>query len=289
MNLARAIDLDTIRTNYDLIPSQVNGKLKEKITGRFGLDTDHIKVSNSSLGLLRALIDQLNGDVGVFAPDYFEFFQVAEEIDKLHSGLAGVLLSNPNNPTGQYKDLHELVRSTRDNNSLLIVDEAYIEFVGEELSAANFVLLNPHVVVLRTFSKFYGIKEDKVGYVIGAPDLIADLDVNELSEYALLNAESRYNAVNKNDALHDVRIRRDILRGLITNVTTKIVDSDANFLMAKNGEYGLKNLLDDIDVSVVDLNKTPGVEDLGYVRIAVGSYEQLGQLKRRICELKTQL
>ena len=61
MNLARAIDLDTIRTNYDLIPSQVNGKLKEKISAADYVLNDFSDEENESLEkITNSIIDSIS-------------------------------------------------------------------------------------------------------------------------------------------------------------------------------------------------------------------------------------
>ena len=88
--------------------------------------------------------------------------------------LALIMLVTPNNPTGaaaSMQDLEEL--RTLAPNALLVVDHAYVEFGGEDLTERA-LALQP-AVVLRTFSKAWGLAGLRLGYVIGAPEILEQL------------------------------------------------------------------------------------------------------------------
>jgi histidinol-phosphate/aromatic aminotransferase/cobyric acid decarboxylase-like protein len=81
---------------------------------------------------------------------------------------------NPNNPTGTLtarKDL-EYILANKPKDAVLIVDEAYVHFSGMENSSMDFVRDGKDVVILRTFSKIYGMAGLRAGAAYGRPDLV---------------------------------------------------------------------------------------------------------------------
>ena len=83
----------------------------------------------------------------------------------------------PNNPTGTltpHSDIEQLVAG-KPKGSVVLVDEAYIHF-SDGVPATDLVKANQDVIVLRTFSKIYGMAGIRCGLAIGRPDLLAKLD-----------------------------------------------------------------------------------------------------------------
>jgi histidinol-phosphate aminotransferase len=91
-----------------------------------------------------------------------------------------VFLANPNNPTGAYLGRSELERliSAVPEQALVVLDEAYVEFVEAEdfISGTELRALHPNLVILRTFSKAYGLAALRVGYGIARAKLVDYLD-----------------------------------------------------------------------------------------------------------------
>ena len=91
---------------------------------------------------------------------------------------AGVYyICNPNNPTGTLtprKDL-EYILAHKQKDAILVVDEAYIHFSGRDSMSTDLVKADKDVVVLRTFSKIYGMAGLRAGAAYGRPDLLAQL------------------------------------------------------------------------------------------------------------------
>ncbi|QGN55058.1 histidinol-phosphate transaminase [Novosphingobium sp. Gsoil 351] len=87
-----------------------------------------------------------------------------------------VLLDNPNNPVGSWLPAPEVARlhAALPRDVLLIIDQAYAEFLGEDEDDGGLALAARHdnVLVSRTFSKAYGLAGERVGWVTGAPALI---------------------------------------------------------------------------------------------------------------------
>ena len=91
-----------------------------------------------------------------------------------------IFVCNPNNPTSTVVDPYALARfvETVPPHILIAIDEAYVEYIRDGMLPDSLELARAHsnVVVLRTFSKAYGLAGLRVGYAIGQPDLITALD-----------------------------------------------------------------------------------------------------------------
>ncbi len=89
-------------------------------------------------------------------------------------------ICNPNNPTGTMTSRadFEYILANKKKDAVLIIDEAYVHFAGPEMMSTELVRQDKDVVVLRTFSKIYGMAGLRAGALYGRPDLLA-----KVSEY----------------------------------------------------------------------------------------------------------
>ena len=91
-----------------------------------------------------------------------------EELAQLVERNSVVFFCNPNNPDGKFygiRELRPLIDATNDKKALLVIDEAFIDFVKNAESPEG-----ENIVKLRTFTKSYGLPGIRVGYVLGFPD-----------------------------------------------------------------------------------------------------------------------
>jgi histidinol-phosphate/aromatic aminotransferase/cobyric acid decarboxylase-like protein len=98
-----------------------------------------------------------------------------EAMIKADSNAGAFYICNPNNPTGTLtsrKDF-EYILANKPKDSVLIIDEAYVHFSGPENYSTELVRQDKDVVVLRTFSKIYGMAGLRAGVLYGRPDLLA--------------------------------------------------------------------------------------------------------------------
>jgi histidinol-phosphate aminotransferase len=90
-----------------------------------------------------------------------------------------IFVCNPNNPTSTVVDPDALARFVEavPSDILIALDEAYVEYITDDMLPDSFGLVRAHsnVVVLRTFSKAYGLAGLRVGYAVGDPDIITAL------------------------------------------------------------------------------------------------------------------
>ena len=119
-----------------------------------------------------------------------------------------IFIANPNNPTGTYVTTSELLHFIGNvpRYMLIVLDEAYYEYVTESDYPDTLDLLKKHdnILILRTFSKMYGLAGLRIGYAIGSPKVISDLhktkepfNVNAVAQVAALGALGDHEFVEK--------------------------------------------------------------------------------------------
>jgi len=156
-----------------------------------------------------------------------------------------VLVCTPNNPTGpavRAAELEAFVDAVP-RSVLIVLDEAYVEFVRDPDAAQALAVLaaNPNVVVLRTFSKAYGLAGLRVGFAVASPRLAAGIraastpfGVSELAQVAALaSLRVRDELLIRVDAIVAERAR--LLDGLRAQAWP-VPDSQANFVWLPLGD-----------------------------------------------------
>ena len=100
-----------------------------------------------------------------------------------------IIICNPNNPTGTETSTDDIAAIAEATNSLVVVDEAYIEFGGQ--SCIPLMDKYPNLLVMRTFSKAFGLAGMRVGYLLASPKVVKELlrikqpfNVNSFSQLA---------------------------------------------------------------------------------------------------------
>ncbi|HNV85347.1 MAG TPA: histidinol-phosphate transaminase [Candidatus Omnitrophota bacterium] len=190
-----------------------------------------------------------------------------------------VFIANPNNPTGTYvsrPELDEFLDSVP-QNVLICLDEAYDDFVeAEDFPDSLFYvkLERPNVIVLRTFSKSYGLAGLRIGYGIACAALIEYLgkvrqpfNVNSLAQYAALAALDDEDYLNKTKRV--VSEGRDYLYRKLDRLKVKYIPSQANFILI-DAEYNADNVFQALlrRGIVVRSMRAYGLKD--YIRVSVG-------------------
>ena len=178
-------------------PDPASTALTEAIAGRYGLAAEQVAVGAGSVALCQQLVNATatTGDEVVFAWRSFEAYPIVARLadatprpvplttdgeHDLDAMLAAVrprtrlvFVCNPNNPTGRTIPAGDLAAFIAEvpPDVLVVLDEAYAEFVRDPAFASATTLLDAHanVCVLRTFSKAYGLAGLRIGYALGHP------------------------------------------------------------------------------------------------------------------------
>ena len=159
-----------------------------------------------------------------------------------------VIICNPNNPTGTYNTVGEFTAfldAVRDD-VIVAVDEAYYEYVTAEdyPQALPMLASHPNLVILRTFSKIHSLAGLRVGYGVGHPGLIGELQ--KTREPFNVNMLSQAAAIACLDEWHEVAGRRDRNReqldwmeGELARLGLEVVPSQTNFVLVRcEGQAG---------------------------------------------------
>lgn len=151
-----------------------------------------------------------------------------------------IFLATPNNPTGLRLDKTELdgFAGSLKRNTLLILDNAYQEYTDDPADDEGLALMkkSENVIVLRTFSKIYGLASLRVGYALAAPRLIDYLNRVKLpfnvSGMAQMAARIMVNETKfvEESAAHNRRERTRLLQAF-TDLGVQVLPSQANFLL----------------------------------------------------------
>jgi histidinol-phosphate aminotransferase len=188
---------------------------------------------------------------------------------------AVVYLCNPNNPTGTILtgDAIEWLAATVPDRVLVVVDEAYHDFVNDPSyrTALPLAIERPNVIVLRTFSKIFGLAAHRIGYAVGQPGTIAELrktqipfSVGEVAQAAA--AASLRDAAEHRRRVEANAVGRHHLLGVLEERGLLHSESHANFVYLRIGD-------DSLAVSDEFLRRGVIIRPLsrGWLRVTVGN------------------
>ena len=189
-----------------------------------------------------------------------------------------VFVANPNNPTGTTASREELTRFVNavPANVLLALDEAYIEFLNEPLDLLPEIRSGskPNLLLMRTFSKIYGLAGLRIGYGIGHPDFIAALE--KIRQPFNINSVAQAGALAAlDDTKHVEKTRKINLRGLRLYARTfrklglEFIPSQANFILVRVGDG--QRVFGELQKLGVIVRPMGGYQLPEWVRITVGT------------------
>jgi histidinol-phosphate aminotransferase len=204
-----------------------------------------------------------------------------------------VFAANPNNPTGTSARREDLARfvAAVPENVLVALDEAYIEFLDEPLDLVSEIRGNQrrNLVLMRTFSKIYGLAGLRLGYGIGHPDLIAEFE--KIRQPFNINAVAQAGALAAlDDTAHAEKTRRINSRGLkfyaraFRKLGLEFIPSSANFILVRVGEG--QRVFNEMQRLGVIVRPMGGYQLPEWIRISIGTPKEN---KRCLEALKTAL
>lgn len=295
-----------------LYPDPDASELCRALAARFGVEREQIFVGNGSDEVL-AFAFQAFFDAGAeivfpdvtysFYPVYANMFGVryrtvplkadfTVDVDGLCGGNDGVVIANPNAPTGIELPQSELIRILERNpDVVVIVDEAYVDFGGT--SAVPLVEKYPNLLVVQTFSKSRSLAGARIGFAVGNANLIAGLNCvkNSINSYTL----DRLAIAAGTAAVEDENYFRQCCdmvmedRAYVTNGLTDlgfaVYPSKTNFVFATHPGVSAKVLFaglreKGILVRYFDL---PRIDNC--LRISIGTHEEMTALLDAMAEL----
>lgn len=237
------------------------------------------------------------GATPVEAPDHDFAIDVDALLDAVTKHTRVVFVANPNNPTGTFLAPAEIARlhAGLPGDVLLVVDEAYAEYIDPALQTAAFDLAAAHdnVLVTRTFSKIYGLAGERVGWATGAPALIDVLNrirgafnitaSGQKAALAALGDQAFVTASREHNAAERARLSRAI--AALGNHGLSTTPSEANFLLVHfAGAVTATQALDALADAGYAVRYLPGQGLPNALRITIG---KTGDMTRVIAALRT--
>jgi histidinol-phosphate aminotransferase len=253
----RAETGDTLR----LYPDPNADRLKETVASYFSVTPQQVFVGNGSdevlahvfLGLLKHDKPVLFPDITYsFYPVYCGLYDVAYETVPLAEAFeirpadysrpnGGIIFPNPNAPTGRALALADIERILAANpDSVVVVDEAYVDFGGE--TAMPLVATYPNLLVVQTLSKSRSLAGLRVGFAVGHADLIEALErvKNSFNSYPLDRLAIAGAVAAMEDKQHFERTRQAVIESRerlvkeLTSLGFEVLPSAANFIFARH-------------------------------------------------------
>ncbi|MCK5221174.1 MAG: histidinol-phosphate transaminase [Candidatus Aminicenantes bacterium] len=168
-------------------------------------------------------------------------FSLRNIMDKIDESVKIIFLTNPNNPTGTIVDGKEIAKFIENvpENILIILDNAYEEYVSKDadyLTGLEYINTKKNVIVLRTFSKVYGLAGLRIGYALGHPETLsmlsrvkAPFNVTRIAQNAALESLKSDDFKNKSYELN--KKNKSLLLSQMSALGIKTIPSETNFLM----------------------------------------------------------
>jgi histidinol-phosphate aminotransferase len=248
-------------TSSNRYPDNRSAELADALAKSLGVTVEHVLVGCGSVALCHDLVTVTCTDPAdevVMAWRSFETYPIAaaiagaravqvplrehtHDLQALAAAIGShtrlVFVCNPNNPTGTVVQPDELERflDAVPPHVLIVLDEAYIEFAHTDVDGVELGRARPNVLVLRTFSKAYGLAGLRVGYAVGDPSVITALgrvhvpfSVNRLAQAAACASLSARDELLAR--AHGVVAERERVRSALLAAGFAVPPSETNFV-----------------------------------------------------------
>lgn len=303
--------LEAIRAAVDgslrLYPSPTAAPAREAIAGRFGVDPSHVAVGNGGDELIDMCLSAFAGagDSVAFPTPTYPLF---EPLCRIHEARASMhpteqpselppslaadpsplkFVVNPNSPTGALFDAAAVEAVVAASSGVVAVDEAYVDFAPR--SCVELLQRHDNMLVLRTFSKSYALAGMRIGFALGAPELIEALDAVKdsynVDRLAIVAAAAAIEDEAHHRALVDEVVRnRAELSSELAKLGFELVPSATNFVFCRPPRPAIEVAtgLRERKILVRHYDRDPIA---GWLRITVGTRDQHAALLAALKEV----
>ncbi|MDE5560238.1 MAG: aminotransferase class I/II-fold pyridoxal phosphate-dependent enzyme [Bacteroidaceae bacterium] len=302
---------DELKANFDILLTEypsgmlVNSMIAAK---NFGISQDYVVVGNGAAELIKSLMEQLHGRVGVIYPTFEEYpnrlakeriVQYIADNDTLSydaddlmaffgdKEIGTLLLINPDNPSGNFIDMDGVLRLADwcDGNGItFVVDESFVDFSEgfEHNSLLHDEILEVHrLVVMKSISKSFGVPGLRLGILACADrQLICRMrkdvsiwNINSFAEF-YMQIYGKY-AADYTAACHRFISERERFGGLLRQITfLRVLPSQAIYFCCEvsdrdpSAELAM-SLLEGYDIMIKDCGSKSTLKDRNYIRMSV--------------------
>lgn len=297
----QGMDADVLR----LYPDPTIKLLVEELAHFYHLSKEQVFVGVGSDDVLAiAFMTFFNSEKPIIFPDitysfypvWCDLFRIPYQTQVLDSNLrlvkkdyykenGGVIIANPNAPTSVYEEvsvIEDIIKHNQD--SIVIVDEAYVDFGGE--SALDLISKYENLLVVQTFSKSRSMAGMRIGYAMGNPALIKALnDVKYSFNSYTMNATAIMTGV---EAVKDIEYFYECNKKIIATrgktgerlreLGFSFPESGANFIFATHAFIPAKEIFEALRSNNIYVRyfNLPRINN--YLRISIGTDEEMDQL-----------
>ena len=293
-----SLDTDAFR----LYPDPASSVLVKALADQYQVGEDQVFVGVGSDDVLSlCFLTFFNSDKPILFPDitysfykvWAQLYRIPYECPKLNEDFrivkedyyrenGGVIFPNPNAPTAVYEELdfiEDILEHNRD--SIVIVDEAYVDFAGR--SAIELIGRYDNLIVTQTFSKARSMAGMRIGYAIADPELIRCLnDVKySFNSYTMSRAALVCGAVAVKDREYFEENVRKIIRTRewakeeLKSLGFVMTDSKANFIFARHPGYDAGTLFEELRAEHIYVRHWDEERIGQYLRITVGTDDEM--------------
>lgn len=290
-----------------LYPDDSFYALKKKISTKFKVDEKQILFGNGSVEIMLQLaLAFVNPGETIIAPKYsFIMYKVVGNImganvieppihkdgyidldnilDVMPQDTKIIFIANPNNPTGNMIPLEKIEQFMKKvtKDVIIVFDEAYYEYASyysDFPDTINYIKEGHNVVILRTFSKIYGLAGLRIGYGFTTPEIYETVqrvrlpfNLNRMAQVAAIAALDDDEHVKK--SLKTTKEGIEYLVSEFKRLGLKFVPSFTNFIMVKFGDK-TKTVYETLLKKGVVVRSLIPYEINDYLRISIGSMEE---------------
>ncbi|MGT2907280.1 histidinol-phosphate transaminase [Streptococcus dentiloxodontae] len=287
--------------------------LRKALGKQLEVDAEQIIVGNGSDDVLSmAFLAFFNNDEPVLFPDVtYGFYRVWADLYHINyheiplnekfdietadyiADNGGIVLTNPNAPTGIFKPLSEIEKIVKANQDVVvIIDEAYVNFGGE--TALPLLEKYDNIFITRTFSKDASLAGLRVGYGIGSPRLISVINAvkNSINSYSVDSiAEALATAAVESwdfyeESCQKIIKTRDWFSDELRAIGFNVLESKTNFVLVEPVGITAEQLFTYLQSKKIYVRFFPKVERLANkLRISIGTQEEMEKVIMTINEL----
>jgi len=256
--------IEKVKTmEFNRYPDSSCTELKKAISGYTGISTDSIAIGNGSDELINVLLQTFINPGDAIAVDNptFSMYKIygtvsgarileyslgsnfEMKLDEFISCIQKekpkiIFICNPNNPTGGRLELPEIEQILTKADGIVVIDEAYFEFSG--VTALGFLSRYDNLIILRTFSKAFGLAGLRVGYMLANPSAVSYIDrvrspfnVNAFAQAAAVEVLKNIDTVT--ERIEIIKSERKRLTALLTEFEgLRCFESWSNFILMRS-------------------------------------------------------
>ena len=277
--------------------------LKDKLAGLYGVKPENVFISNGSDEVLNFAFMAFGGSGAVFPDISYGFYEVYADLYAINAEKIPlesdfsidyrkycgknklVVIANPNAPTGMtipVWQIEEIVKSNPD--SLVLIDEAYVDFGGE--TSLPLIWKYDNLLVTRTYSKSRCLAGGRLGYAFGSPAVIADLEKIKYStnpyninRLTLLLGEKTVDAENYyQEKCREIESTREWTTRQLTSLGFTVLPSKANFIFVKTDRLDGGELYKKLKEKGILVRHFTNPRICQFNRVTIGTKQQMQTL-----------